>query len=155
MDEKTPIIPTFVADNNLTRLENEIGEAINELGKKYYEANKEKPTGDFEEDITSINEKSCQMKLWKQYRLKLEDKILCDSCGAVLTGDSLFCNKCGSKVEEVDFSPILTEEVIAQAAPAAPVEPAAPVMIQPRVCPNCGKEAMDVAIFCEGCGTRL
>ena len=135
------------AEASISRLNKEIEAAIAGLGQKYYEANKDKTDGAFAEDIATINEASAKLKLWKQYRLKLDNKMLCESCGAELPGDSLFCNKCGSKVEEIDFSSILPKE------PAKP-EAAAPVM-QARHCTGCGRVLLEGARFCEGCGKEV
>ena len=40
----------------------------------------------------------------------------------------------------------------AQAASPAPEQPAEPAA---RVCPNCGKEVSEDAMFCSGCGAQL
>lgn len=149
---------------------NEIENSYLELGKKYFEANKDNEKDPFAEQLDVIKTMYEKEKLWHQYKLKQEGKLLCESCGAIITDDSLFCNKCGAKIPEFDFSIILpegepeeepaAEENVAVVAPTPEVAPA-PVVIQPvaapvaNICPTCGRELPSYAMFCEDCGTKV
>ena len=68
-------------------------------------------------------------------------KTLCEHCGAIITSDSAFCNKCGGKIEPRDFSAI----------GAGPDEHEA----MQSLCPTCGSPLVEGAVFCEKCGNRV
>ncbi len=119
-------------------------EAILALGKTVYEKEKDSKDSDYAEDIKAVGKCLENEKLWQLYRLSLDDKTMCDSCGAIITADSVFCNKCAASVPARDFSPI----GIGSPAPADNQSNA-------NVCPNCGTPLLDGAVFCEKCGTKV
>lgn len=121
----------------------EVNDAIRALGMKYYNANKDNASAEFAAEVSAIKEAEALEKLWGQYELSLEGKRKCEKCGAIITSDSIFCNKCGVKVEVIDFSAIVPK-------PAAPM--AEPKKM--RFCTGCGKQLPDDAVFCESCGCK-
>lgn len=60
-------------------------------------------------------------------------KKCCESCGATLKAEDVFCSQCGAQVEEDDFS---DAEGI-------------------KHCQNCGAEHSEDQKFCGKCGTKL
>ena len=64
------------------------------------------------EAISSVNE-------------KMKPAIFCRNCGKQLSADSLFCDKCGTKVEHK------------------------------KICVNCGNELAEDSAFCNKCGTKV
>ena len=117
--------------------------AIMTLGRDYYEETKDSPDPKFSEKIEKIKTCMATEKLLSQYKLSLEGKMLCDSCGATITSDSVFCNKCGASVSLPDFSSIDIGDFREKAPDGQ------------RFCPNCGAPFLSDAVFCERCGQKL
>lgn len=126
-----------------------IDDAIYELGKMYYEANKDNKESDYAGQIAKINEKIKDEYIWHQYRLSLDGQRMCDSCKSFITADSAFCNRCGAAVAPIDFSSVSGMTDAADNINADGVEEKA------GCCPKCGKKLIEGASFCEGCGTRI
>lgn len=115
--------------------------AIQALGKAVYEAEKDNTASPFFANIKKIKECIEKEYLWQLYQLSLEGKTKCESCGAIITSDSIFCNKCAAKIPERDFSVIgMMSEFQTK---------------EQNVCPNCGCPLIDGAVFCEKCGTKI
>ena len=121
-----------------------IREAYLALGKAVYEAEKENVDSKYFREIREIIKYQDTEALWDLYKLSLEGKTKCDSCSAIITSDSAFCNKCGAKVPERDFSALDIEGQFSSDDSG-----------DKKVCPNCGKPLPEGAVFCEKCGTRI
>lgn len=135
------------AENRWIQAKKSIDDAVYELGKAYYEANKENTASEFAAQIEAINAKMKVEYTWHQYRLSLDGQRMCDSCKSFITADSAFCNRCGAPVTPIDFSTILgTNQNAPQAADNAG---------QGLCCPKCGKKLVAGAMFCEACGTKI
>lgn len=131
----------FQAEEGFKNAEKATQDAMLALGKKVYETEKEDAGSKYLSEIQSIKNFVEKENLWQLYRLSLEDKTRCDSCGAIITSDSLFCNKCAASVPSRDFSAIgisLTGTTDIQ-----------------KKCPNCGHPVPEGMIFCEKCGTKV
>ena len=134
------------AENGWLNAKKSIDDAIYELGKAYYEANKDNTTSEFATQIENVNNKVKDEYIWHQYRLSLDGQRLCDSCNSFITSDSAFCNRCGATVEPIDFSVIL--------GTANNMQPGIDSN-QVKSCPKCGKRLVEGAMFCEACGTKI
>lgn len=134
------------AENCWMQAKKSIDDAVYELGKAYFEANKDNEASEFAAQIGTINAKTKEEYLWHQYRLSLDGQRMCDSCKSFITADSAFCNRCGAPVTPIDFSAILSTANATQAANNAN---------QGATCPKCGKKLIEGARFCEGCGTKI
>ena len=135
----------FQVDQKCQEAANAVKMAIFELGQKYYDANKENAEAEFCDLVKNVNECKEKEKLWEQYKLGLEGKMRCEACGAIITSDSLFCNKCGVSIKPIDFSSIISQPQ-PQQIETAPLE---------KVCPSCGSPLAEGDIFCEKCGCKL
>ncbi len=135
--------PAEKAEQELLAAKKALEEAFLVLGKKYYESKRENAEDEFAAEMNSIKECAEKERLWNQYKLSLEGKMLCDNCNAVITSDSLFCNKCGTPVKQPDFSKIGIEK-----NEKAAEEPSS-------VCPSCGGTLTPGAKFCIKCGYKL
>ena len=131
------------AEESYRNAENATKEAVQALGRAIYETDKNNPESKYSDEIKKIKQCIEDENLRLQYRLSLEGKVRCDSCGAVITSDSAFCNKCGSPIPEKDFSSL---------GVGAPVQPESPGNI---VCPKCGSTMQQGISFCMKCGTKL
>lgn len=134
------------ADNGWLKAKKAIDDAIYELGKAYFEANKDNSASEFAEQIETINKKAKEEYIRHQYRLSLNGQRMCDSCHCFITSDSAFCNRCGAPVAPIDFSPIVNEINTVQAAN---------LLKQGQRCPKCGTPVVEGALFCETCGTKI
>lgn len=134
------------AESSWMKVKKLMDDAIYELGKAYFEANKDNTASEFAAQIETINSKTKEEYLWHQYRLSLEGQRMCDKCNSLITADSAFCNRCGAPVAPIDFSSILETTNNVQAANNSN---------QGKSCPKCGKKLVEGAMFCEACGTRI
>ena len=131
------------ADQRCKAAEDAVKEALQSLGKMYFEANQNNTESEFYSQISTVKECMEKEKLWHLYRLSLQDKTQCDSCGAIITADSAFCNKCGSGIKPRDFSVIGISQIQSNNN------------ISANVCPSCGSPLVAGAMFCEKCGNKL
>lgn len=134
------------AENGWMNAKKSINDAIYELGKAYFEGNKDNTASEYAEQIENVNNKIKEEYIWHQYRLSLEGQRMCDSCKSFITSDSAFCNRCGAPVAPIDFSVVLGNANNSEAG-AAPAQTA--------VCPKCGGKLSEGARFCETCGAKL
>lgn len=132
-----------------SQAENEVKEALEALGRRYYEDNKDSTGAKYSEDLANVTSLEKKAVLWKQYHLKSENKRLCEKCKAIVPGDSIFCNKCGCSLETLDYSVIISE-IAPKQQPQTESQCTAP-----NICPSCGKTLVDGAMFCEKCGTKI
>lgn len=120
-----------------------IREAYVEIGKHFYEENKDKV-------LTDVVYKECFSKIEqvKKEQENLELKELfkqglrkCHGCEKHITIDSIYCNQCGTKLdplpEELFETPEL--EVVEVTIPK---------------CVECGIELEEDAVFCPNCGKK-
>lgn len=131
------------AESNLREAGLNVKNAIHELGRAYFDANKDNTEDKFYEQIAHIKKCMDNEILWNQYRLSLEGKVLCENCSAVNPFNSLFCNQCGSGIHAADFS-VLGVEMSVKENP-----------VNTAVCRACGKPLVSEAVFCEACGTKV
>ncbi len=129
------------AEQKCREAENNVNGALLELGKKYYEASKDNSDSQFADLIAKISSCIDSEKLWKQYRLFLEGKMKCEKCGAIITSDSAFCNKCGTSITPLDFSSLRMN--------------GSNTSVSDSVCPSCGASLVADAMFCEKCGHKI
>ena len=134
------------AENGWMNAKKSIDDAVYELGKAYYEANKNNPTAEFAEQIKNVNNRIKGEYIWHQYRLSLDGRRLCVKCNSFITSDSAFCNRCGATVTPIDFSSILGTTNHMQPTNN---------FNQGTGCPKCGKKLVEGAKFCEVCGTKI
>lgn len=137
-----------MAEQKCNEAENAVNDAMLALGRQYYKANKDNAESEFAEQIAQITECTKKVTLWSQYRLTLEGKMKCESCNAIITSDSLFCNKCGTRVEAMDFSNLEIDTAPSEETVFAPV-------VDNNVCPACGAPLVSNALFCEQCGQKI
>ena len=131
------------ADEQCLAADSAVNSALRELGKAYFEAYKDNAEVEYAEKVTDIKNSMEKAKLWRQYRLSLEGKTKCEKCGAIITADSIFCNKCGEKIPVWNFSQLGVGTVNIGAATSL------------NTCPTCGRQLPSGASFCEMCGCKI
>lgn len=109
------------------RLQVEIEDIQFELGKAYYEENKDHPDGPYRESLEQINRLEQEIRLCNEKLLAQKNLLYCPGCDTVVSREDEFCSKCGLQV------PQLGEHVA-------------------RVCRNCGEELAENQRQCAKCG---
>lgn len=120
-------------DNKLHKLEQEKQQLLYEFGKSFYDNNRNiEGLNEFSKrfvmDVRQVEEEYEQLN---QKRLYLQGKRVCTKCQAVMPADSLFCAKCGNKLEELSET------------------------ITGCVCKKCGCKVEQDAMFCSNCGQKV
>jgi len=135
----------------IAQLENDINNGYYAIGKKYFELHSAEPGEDYAELVNEIIAKNERAEKFKLLLASMEDKMPCTSCGAIVTREQKFCDKCGAKVEMVE-PPII--EGFNDAPPAPQVDPNQPAPAAGGFCANCGAPLDAGQNFCEKCGTK-
>lgn len=158
-------------DDKVVALKEEIKSTYEAIGKAYFEkyVDSDEATGVFAEGIEKIKAAFTECGIQNQIKLAVQGKRICEACGNVLTVDSLFCNKCGNKLEELPAAvSAAVEEANAPEAPAPVAPPVAPPPVAPapspvpvapaapaaKHCGNCGRLLKPGAMFCPECGAH-
>lgn len=87
----------------------------------------------YEETILELEKLEARKEILEKRKLALQNLRKCEKCGAVLSLDSMFCNKCGEKLEEI----------------------APEVMTDAPLCPSCKKPIEEGSTFCTHCGASI
>ncbi|MDE6424652.1 MAG: zinc ribbon domain-containing protein [Ruminococcus sp.] len=125
--------------SEISQVESEMNAAYISIGKVYFEKAAENSDPDCINAVETIIKNSTRLEQLRKQLDNLEDKISCQKCGASLSKEQKFCDKCGAKVE-IKIEPIII-----------PAEQSAP-----KVCPKCNTPVEeDGQKFCEKCGTDL
>lgn len=76
---------------------------IYQLGEAFYKANKDNAEVDeaYKLAVDNINTLEFNRKVWINRKMKLQGMRICEGCGNVLPYESVFCNRCGIKLEAV------------------------------------------------------
>ncbi len=80
--------------------ENTILRYYREIGRAYYEAHKEDLTKEFPEQMDAIINAEKMIKDLEKRISELRGTQKCVSCGNDVPDDSVFCPKCGAKMED-------------------------------------------------------
>ncbi|MBQ8247064.1 MAG: hypothetical protein IJZ42_08025 [Lachnospiraceae bacterium] len=90
-------------DTSIMQVDAQKKNMIYQLGESYYKANKD--NADVEESykaaIDNINKLEFNRKVWINRKMKLQGMRICEGCGNILPYESVFCNRCGIKLEAV------------------------------------------------------
>lgn len=117
-------------------IEKEIEDLYCQLGKAYYIKNGDK-CGEL---VAAINEEIDKYNKVDILLADFDGLKKCLNCGAKVSKDSVFCNNCGTKFEEVNNEETGSiEETEAE---------------NKKICPKCETELPDWAGFCTKCGTK-
>ncbi len=90
-------------DASILQVDTQKKNMVYQLGEAFYKANKD--CGDVEETYKSmvddIKKLEFNRKVWINRKMKLQGMRICEGCGNVLPYESVFCNRCGIKLEPV------------------------------------------------------
>lgn len=110
--------------------EKEISTLFVELGHSYYERRKNEESP--EETVKQIKKIYEEIEDYKKQIIELKGIGSCPNCGAEVTNGAMFCNNCGTK---------LNEEVVKSESE--------------KICPQCGMKVNESDLFCNSCGNKL
>ncbi len=137
----------------IANLEAEVNASYFAIGKKYFEMNSSAPGQEYAESVDNIIKSGDRLEKFKLLLASLDDKMACSGCGADVTRNQKFCDKCGAKVE---FPEVPIIEGYNDAPAAAPVEqPEAAPQPVASFCPSCGAKLEAGQNFCEKCGAKI
>lgn len=130
-------------NDRFKELEGKIAAAYGEIGKKFYEENKDaRLQGSmYQELVNSVTAMYKEQNVIEKKILALQDLRKCAKCGNVLSLDSVFCNKCGARLEE------LPQEIFGGNAEQT--------MQTNPICAACGAPLENDAVFCSVCGAKV
>ncbi len=88
-------------DKSLEQIEAQIHENILEMGRLFYETNKENVEYDsiYQKGMNALRQLESDKKKLYSERLKLQGLMQCEQCGSIIPYGSTFCNNCGQKQE--------------------------------------------------------
>lgn len=129
---------TGECDKAIAELDRKSEALITEIGQLYVRNNTvESSSGTpFEEPMKALKETAERKEALFKKKLALQGQRMCENCGNVLSIDSLFCNKCGEKLEPIQ---------------AAGTQNTA----SGGFCPKCGAELEEGSVFCIKCGNKI
>lgn len=125
------IVETARLNSEVSRLELDIEDLQFELGRAYYEENKDNPVGPYAEYIAQIRSCEAEIRSCNEKLLAKKGMFYCPQCDAVVDASDEFCSKCGARV---------------------PVPAAEQELMQ---CRNCGASSAVGQTYCSACGFLL
>ena len=82
----------------MSTAEANLGKLYRDLGKAYYEDNKE--SNAYAEITRQIKEQLAKVEELEKKLMEAQGCVKCPECGEMVPKDSSFCQKCGAKVNE-------------------------------------------------------
>lgn len=88
----------------IANIEQSINADYIELGKALYDKICNEADSEYVETVTDIKEKNQKLAELKAALMSLDDKVFCTNCGAPISKDQAFCDKCGQKTQDIAAS---------------------------------------------------
>lgn len=122
-------------EQQLEQIEQQKRECYLDIGRLYAQraAAKEETGTPYEKLLIELDRLEADKELLEKRKLAIQNLRKCEKCGNILSLDSVFCNKCGEKLEEI------TPEVLSSVP----------------LCPNCKAPIEEGGTFCIHCGAKL
>ncbi|WP_448861748.1 zinc ribbon domain-containing protein [Clostridium sp.] len=119
-------------DAQIASTEKQIQDTLAEIGKVYVQQHGLDCEPEYVELVNQIQSLEEQKAVLERNKLAAQGLRICDHCHQIITLDSAFCNKCGSKLE-----------------------PIVPSSAGGRFCPACGASLAEGDVFCVTCGAKI
>ena len=124
--------PTGKFDQQIEMVEGEIRDVLIRIGTVYLEKHREDCEPEYRGFIDLIKNLEEQKETLERNKLASQGLRMCEHCQQIITLDSAFCNKCGSKLEPLEIS-----------------------SAGGRFCPSCGALLAEGDVFCMACGSKV
>lgn len=124
--------PAGKFDQQIEVVEGQIRESLIQIGTVYLKKHREDCEPEYRELINQIKALEEQKETLERNKLAAQGLRMCEHCRQIITLDSVFCNKCGSKLEPVEMS-----------------------TAGGRFCPSCGASLAEGDVFCTSCGSKV
>lgn len=106
-------------NHQISQCESRMRDVYVEIGKKFYEENKNNPSEEYEGLFVQIANENMNIANIRAQVSRIKGVIYCPSCGAENSAENIFCCKCGAggirpadpEPETVDPSDIIVEVV--------------------------------------------
>lgn len=108
-----------------------------EIGRTYYEQNKNNPSPEFADKFNHIREAEEAIDHLESAIRHAKGTKMCQNCGAEVASDTVFCPACGTKVDD-----------------NAACNSGSDVSVGAK-CPKCGASMKVGASFCTSCGNKV
>lgn len=119
-------------DSEIENAEKKLRDKLAELGEVFFQENAESCEEKYAPYIEAVKELLAEKDGLERAKLAAQGLRKCDFCGQTIPLDSMFCNKCGEKLEPVQSQRDLKGH-----------------------CAKCGAAVMEGAAFCTVCGAPL
>lgn len=119
-------------DAQIAETDNQIQELLVAMGHIYLEAHREECDPEYAQSIELIKKLEEERAVLERNKLAAQGLRMCEYCHQIITLDSAFCNKCGSKLEPV---------IVSSAGG--------------KFCPSCGASLESGDVFCTSCGAKV
>jgi len=121
----------------------EINESIKEIGKIYYESYRNNSHDRLVPICNMIDESYRVIGICEKQILLLKGIQVCPNCKATLDLESVFCNKCGTKLDAVEEINLTNET------------PQKSTNVELVKCHECGSAMPSDIAFCTNCGVKM
>lgn len=128
--KSSEVLETARLNSEIAGFEDNIADLQFELGRAYYEQNKDNPDGPFEEIVRQILRCEQEIRIRSERLISLKGMMYCPSCDAVIGMGDDFCSKCGAPL------PTVKQEKAEDMAE----------------CINCGAQLSIEQAYCNKCG---
>lgn len=132
-------------EDKMRREKIQISEALQEVGQMYYESYRDEAHFKLVPICNMIDESYKVISLCEKQKLILRGIQICPNCKTTLDLESIFCKKCGTKLDAV-------EDLNLAAKDDLPQKQNNPDMIR---CHECGSTMPSDLTFCTNCGIKL
>ncbi len=105
-----------------------------QIGKMYFEANRDNPAPEYMELFQNVINAYAAIDKCREEIYALKGVRGCISCGAEIPNQSTFCPACGARNEVIEATAATVAELF---------------------CPGCGATLSSDTVFCPNCGTKV
>ncbi|WP_432627124.1 zinc ribbon domain-containing protein [Brotaphodocola sp.] len=119
-------------DLEISATEEKIVELLTKIGRVYMEKHALDNNPEYVEYVKQIQILEEEKQILERNKLATQGLRVCEHCHQIITLDSAFCNKCGSKLNPIVVS-----------------------SIDGKFCPSCGASLSEGDAFCTACGAKV
>ncbi len=85
--------------------ERQLNAMFMQLGRNYFDANKDDPTAAFADTINNIKDAIHRIEVYRGDIRRARGMVTCPNCGSEVSSNVQFCSYCGSKMPVQEFVP--------------------------------------------------